>query len=103
MLPQPSATAPSKQKTLEVNPDVLQRHRRALEQALGDESGFTVAFRTLEADPNVHTQELVALAKLFAFANVKSRAAALKKIWARHQTLMTSRAKAAATAGRIAG
>ncbi len=83
--------------------DIVLAHFRLLEQSLGDDAGFTSAFRALEGDPNVGTPELVALAKQFSFAAVKSKAAALKKIWARHQALMTSRAKAAATAGRIAG
>jgi signal transduction histidine kinase len=83
--------------------DVVQAHFRSLENALGDDRGFNSAFSALEIDPNARTPELVALAKQFSFANVKSRAAALKKIFARHQALMTSRAKSAATGGRIAG
>ncbi|MFT3731465.1 MAG: hypothetical protein QM780_08595 [Hyphomicrobium sp.] len=83
--------------------DLVQLHLRSLEQALGDDAGFTSAFRALETDPNLGTNEYIALAKHFSFASTKSKSAALKKIWARHQALMTSRAKAAATAGRIAG
>ncbi|MBS0250149.1 MAG: hypothetical protein JSR78_03685 [Proteobacteria bacterium] len=83
--------------------DLVQMHLRLLEQSLGDDVGFTSAFRALEADTNMGTGEFVSLAKQFSFASTKSKSAALKKIWARHQALMTSRAKAAATAGRIAG
>ena len=83
--------------------DLVQAHLRLLERALGDDVGFTSAFRSLEMDANLGTAEYVSLAKQFSFAATKSKSAALKKIWARHQALMTSRAKAAATAGRIAG
>jgi hypothetical protein len=83
--------------------EVVQVHLRALEQSLGDETGFASAFHALQADPDVRAPELVAVAKQFAFANVKSGPAALERIWARHQALMISRAKAAATAGRVAG
>lgn len=83
--------------------DLVQMHLRLLEQSLGDDVGFTSAFRALETDANLGTSEFVSLAKQFSFASTKSKSAALKKIWARHQALMTSRAKAAATAGRIAG
>ena len=96
--------APAKSRKPEpARADVVQAHLRALEQSLGDDAGFTSALHALDADPQVRTAEFVALAKLFAFAPVKSKASALKKIRGRHETLMTSRAKAAATAGRIAG
>ena len=91
-----AATAP-------VREEVVSAYNHALEQALGDDEGFALVLRRLQNDPEVRIPEVVALAKRFAFASTKSRAAALKKIQARHQSLMTSRAKAAATAGRIAG
>ena len=86
-----------------VREEVVRAYNHALEQALGDDEGFALVLRRLQNDPEVRIPEVVALAKRFAFASTKSRAAALKKIQARHQSLMTSRAKAAATAGRIAG
>jgi len=95
--------AASKPSAEPVRSDLINAHHRSLEQSLGDEVGFTSAFRAVELDPNLRAVELIALAKQFSFAVVKSKSAALKKIWARHQALMTSRAKAAATAGRIAG
>jgi hypothetical protein len=98
--PKPSAKGPAHEAA---RADVVQAHLRKLEQSLGDDAGFTTAFHALNADPEIRTAEYVALAKLFAFAAVKSKASALKKIRARHETLMTSRAKMVATAGRIAG
>jgi hypothetical protein len=86
-----------------IREEVVRAYNHALEQALGDDEGFALMLRRLQNDPQVKIPEVVALAKRFAFASTKSRAAALKKIQARHQSLMTSRAKAAATAGRIAG
>jgi hypothetical protein len=86
-----------------VREEVVRRYQNALEQALGDEEGFAAVLGRLRADAEVKVPEAVALAKRFAFASTTTRAAALKKIEARHQSLMTSRAKAAATAGRIAG
>jgi hypothetical protein len=86
-----------------VREEVVRAYNHALEQALGDDDGFALVLRRLQNDPDVKISEVVALAKRFAFASTKSRATAMKKIQARHQSLMTSRAKAAATAGRIAG
>lgn len=93
------AKAPPKQ----IAADVVERHIRLLEQALGDDAGFNTAMTNLETDPSVTTGELAAIAKRFAFATTKTRAAALKKIYSRHEALMTSRARSSATAGRVAG
>lgn len=97
------AQLPGKSPPAAARSEVVQKYLRALEQALGDETGFASVFGSLERDTDVGAAELTALARRFASASVKSRSAALKKIWARHQALMVSRAKAAATAGRIAG
>lgn len=88
---------------IELRESLVQKHYRALESALGDDPGFTAAYRAVETDNEMRVAELVALAKRFAFASVKTRAAALKKVMGRHQALMTSRAKSNATAGRVAG
>jgi len=82
---------------------LVARYSRLLEQALGDDVGFSDACRTMEADQDMRAMEVIALAKRFAFASVKSRPAALRKIQGRHQALMTSRAKTKATGGRLAG
>lgn len=95
-----------KAKSRDVEPmrdDVVRKYLSALESSLGDDAGFTATFKALEDDPLVQTSEAIALAKCFAFARATSRKAAIKKIWSRHQNLMTGRAKSAATAGRIAG
>lgn len=89
--------------TPELREDLVLRYYRLLEQTLGDDPGFAEAYRTVEVDKDMRVGELVALAKRFAFASVKSRNAALKKILGRHQALMTSRAKTQATGGRLAG
>lgn len=83
--------------------DIVSGYSKRLEQALGDDECFKQEYSKLETDKNVQANEIIALAKLFAHASVKSRPAALKKILSRHESLMVSRAKAAATGGRIAG
>lgn len=83
--------------------ELVDRYRRLLETALGDDIGFRDAYSRLEADPGMRSAELILLAKHFASASVRTGPAALKKIFARHQALMIGRAAAAATAGRVAG
>jgi hypothetical protein len=82
---------------------LILRYHRLLEHALGDDPGFAEAYRAVETDQDMRAAEIIALAKRFAFATVKSRVAALKKIQGRHQALMISRAKTNATGGRLAG
>ncbi len=84
-------------------PEVMQSYVRRLEAALGDDVGFRSELARLEADKDLSAKEIAGIAKAFTLAPAKSRPAALKAIKARHQNLMTSRAKSAATAGRIAG
>ncbi|MBR2537263.1 MAG: hypothetical protein IKE66_14430 [Hyphomicrobium sp.] len=93
----------SKPPPAEAAQEVVQRHCRALETALGDEAGFAAAYSNLQNDPDVALAELIALARQFGFAPAKTKKSALQKILARQQTLMTSRAKHSATAGRVAG
>jgi hypothetical protein len=83
--------------------DLVDSYNRRLEEALGDDPGFRSVFGELSSDAAMGSSEAAALAKRFAHASARSRDAALKKILARHQALMTSRAKSLATAGRIAG
>lgn len=83
--------------------EVVERHLRRLEQALGDDPAFSVAYKELDHDPDVGRLEIAALTKRFTDTSPKSRPAALKKIWARHHSLMTSRAKSESRAGRSAG
>lgn len=85
------------------NDQLVDRYERILESALGDDLGFRQAYARLESDPEMRAPEMSVLAKRFAAASAKARPAALKKIFARHQALMISRAASAATAGRVAG
>jgi len=86
-----------------IRDEVVLKYSRRLEEALGDDEGFNSIFAALESDGGLSASELTAIAKKFANSAPKSRPAALKKIFARHQAIMVSRAKSAATAGRIAG
>ena len=82
--------------------DVVQRHLRHLEQTLGNDPAFTAAYRALDHDPDVGKLEIAELARRFTEKAAKSRPAALKKIWARHHTLMTFKAKSESRDGRSA-
>jgi hypothetical protein len=83
--------------------DLVERYNKRLEDALGDDPGFRQIIVQLQNDTEMTSGEMTALAKRFAFASVKSRDQAVKKILSRHQDLMISRAASRATAGRIAG
>lgn len=83
--------------------EVVERHLRRLEQTLGDDSAFSAAYRELDQDPDVGKLEIAALTKRFTDMAAKSRPVALKKIWARHHALLSSRAKSESRAGRSAG
>jgi hypothetical protein len=85
-----------------LNEDVVQRHLRHLEQGLGNELAFTAAYKELEQDSEVGKLEIAELAKRFTETNAKSRSAALKKIWARHHTKMSFKAKSDSRDGRSA-
>jgi hypothetical protein len=83
--------------------EVVERHLRRLEQTLGDDPGFSAAYRELDHDPTVGALEIAALVKRFTDTAPKSRAAALKKILARHRSLLSSKMKSESRAGRSAG
>ena len=93
----------SKREPTPVRDEVVLRYFRRLEDALGDDAGFISVYGALEADEQLSAEEIAAIAKKFTSAAPKGRSAALKKILARHQAIMVSRAKSAATGGRIAG
>lgn len=103
LLKQRNTKASKNTPSEEIRQDIVAAYNRRLEQALGDDPGFTALLAVIESDKNLNTSEVVALSKMFSLKNARTRLAALKNIRARHQSLMTSRAKAAATAGRIAG
>jgi hypothetical protein len=85
------------------NEQVISRYNKLLEEALGDDPGFSSVIGQLARDEAVSVDELIEIAKRFAAASTKTKAAAMKKIQSRHASLMTSRARSAATAGRVAG
>jgi hypothetical protein len=82
--------------------DVVQRHLRHLEQTLGNDPAFTAAYHGLERDPQVGKLEIAELARRFTGHAAKSRPVALKRIWARHHSLMTFKAKSESRDGRSA-
>jgi len=82
--------------------DVVQRHLRQLQQTLGNDPAFRVAYDELDHDPEVGALEIADLAKRFTEQTAKSRPAALKKIWARHHKLMSFKAKSESRDGRSA-
>jgi hypothetical protein len=62
----------------------------------------TAAYKELEEDPHVGALEIAALAKRLTGSAIKARAAAMKKIWARHHSLMVFKAKSEPRDGRLA-
>jgi hypothetical protein len=71
-----------------LNEKLVQRHLVRLEKTLGDDAAFTAAYNALEHDSDVGKSEIAAIAKRFTDTSPESRPAALKKIWARHHSLM---------------
>jgi hypothetical protein len=84
------------------DPRLVDTYVRDLEAALGKEAEFRSVYEQLENDPRLSVADIRGLAKVFAKASAKSKADALKKIWARHQSLLSFAAKARATDGRSA-
>jgi hypothetical protein len=99
--------APSTRSTLrhqtQPRPDILQTYLPRLEQALGDNAQFTEVYNTLKADKLVRAPDAKKLSKAFAKETAQTKDQAFDLIWAHHSSLLQSRAKAAATAGRTAG
>jgi len=94
---------PNKNTSSPIRNELVQKYYRLLEGALGDDPGFEDVVGEIERPEVLSNAEVVQLAKQFALANSKSRLVALKKIRERHEALMMSRAKSAATGGRVAG
>lgn len=84
------------------DPEVVGSYTRELAATLGDERRFAEVFDRLKADPSLSTSDFRAVAREFAKASPRSKADALKKIWARQQSLLGFEAKARATDGRSA-
>jgi hypothetical protein len=98
-----SPAARGKGGTKPVRSDLVETYDRRLEEALGNDTRFQSVFGELVRDSEIGSAEATALARRFAKAATRSKDVAFKKIYARHQALMTSRAKSLATAGRVAG
>jgi hypothetical protein len=84
------------------SPERVAAYLRELTDALHDRSRFAEAFQRLSDDPSMGASEMKVIARDFARAPSKSRADALKRIFARHQNATGMDAKAKATGGRTA-
>jgi len=81
---------------------IVPGYNTRLEQALGDESGFSDLIAQLGADKRLSAGDFKLLAKMFAGRVAKSKADALEAINARHRNLMDARAKQNFNSGRTA-
>jgi hypothetical protein len=82
--------------------DLVIYYKQVLEELLGKEERFKVAYDELSSNANLGKAELVAIAKQMTGASPRSKAEALKKIWSIHQSMLTAKAKSRATGGRSA-
>ena len=92
----------SKRDAPAVRDDLVVHYQEKLEAALGDEEKFAIVYNDLRANTAVAKPEIIALARQMTGSRAHAKDAALKKIWARHQSLMVFKAKARATGGRSA-
>lgn len=100
---QTQAAGPARSRTSgAINSQLVERHLQLLEAAFGDEAAFRNAYQQLTSDLAVKLPEAKQIAKAFTKGSATSKEKAFKLIWGRHASLMESRAKAAATAGRSA-
>lgn len=95
--------AKPKKKQKPLREDLIDHFCARLEDALGDDNGFKNVFRDIAEHKSLTATEIKVISKRFALKTPKSKPIALKNIWDRHSNLVTSRAKSAATAGRVAG
>jgi hypothetical protein len=102
-IPPPAVKGRSAKIKRPANEPLIASYNKALEGSLGDDTGFNEVLEKLQNDKTATPEDVIALAKRFAGASTKARGAALKKIESRHLSLMSSRARSAATAGRVAG
>lgn len=94
--------ASSRKPAAAARPDLVDEYLRRLNSTLGNQAAFLDAFEQLSDDPALSVADIRDLTKKFAKVSAKSKADALKKIWARHQSLACFNAKARATDGRSA-
>lgn len=83
-------------------PGIVDEYVRDLEAALGKQSAFSEVYARLSSDVSLGVADYKAIAKAFARVASKSKADALKRIAARHQSVLGFDAKARATGGRSA-
>ncbi len=82
--------------------DIVDGYVQQLEEVLGDEFRFARVFSILESDSELRPPEVREIAKKFAGASGRSRPESMRKIWNRHQNILSIAARARATAGRSA-
>jgi hypothetical protein len=89
-------------RTKPLRDDLVIYYHQVLEDSLGKEERFKVAYDELSSNTSLGKGELVAIAKQLTGASPRSKAEALKKIWSMHQSMLTAKAKSRATGGRSA-
>lgn len=93
----------TKARAAVVNQRAVDGYVKRFEGALGDKEKFNSVLNEFKADKSIKAADKKAIAKTFTNASTSSVAQAAKKISARNAVILTSRAKALATGGRIAG
>ncbi|SRR5258708_6833282 len=89
-------------RSSEPHHDLVKRYLRDLEDALGNEAAFPELFNKLKKDRDMTAPQVKQLAKEFADASERTKANALDRILARHESLVGAGARAKATGGRTA-
>jgi len=97
-----AAKGKARQPKTPIREELVQKYQQELEANLASQEGFAAVFNILESTDILSNAEIVAISKRFAGVSSRSKVNALKKIWGRHQSLMTQQAKARATGGRSA-
>ena len=82
--------------------ELVLSHLKNLQSAVGDEIRFPEVFSALKQDKRIRVAEAKQLAREFAELNAKTKGEAFDLIWHRHASVVGSRARARATAGRTA-
>lgn len=85
-----------------IREELVRQYQQELEASLASQEGFSAVFKMLASTNSLSSAEIRVLSKQFTGVSSPSKARALKKIWSRHQSLMTHQAKAKATGGRSA-
>src|SRR5690606_18825211 len=82
--------------------ELVEKYRRELLAALGDEVRFPEIFEALKRDKAVRVSEAKELASRIADITTKTKKEALIAIWDRHAAVLGQRARARATGNRTA-